>query len=102
MCFLKSALNNINMQTGFRNIVDKFQGAPILMATKCRKIWEKSVALSSQKEREIRSNTGVSQNQKTKAKVFFTFEITEKACPWEKEDLFSANKLQGGFCGCLD
>lgn len=45
---------------------------------------------------------GVSLNQKTKAKVLLEFEITEKACPQGKENLFSINKLQGGYCGCLD
>lgn len=33
------------------------------------------------------------QQQKTKAKVLFTFEVTEKACHWGRDNLFSANKL---------
>lgn len=41
------------------------------------------------------------KKKKTKEYMHFTFEITEKACLWGRDNLFSANKLQGGFVAAL-
>jgi hypothetical protein len=43
----------------------------------------------------------VSQPEKLKERVLLTSEVAEKACLWGRNNLFSANKLQGRFVAAL-
>lgn len=110
MVLLRSSLNNSNMQPALRITLNKETSClryvsvklpfKILLSLQQGNVIRFRASLIN-KDRTI-SNLDVSLNQKTEAKVLFTFEVTVKAGLWGSKNLFSTNKLQGGFCGCLD
>lgn len=71
-------------------------------ADKGNEIRERAVEGGPQEGWRIKGRLGcVSQPEKLKERILLTSEMAEKDCLWGRNNLFSANKLQGRFVAAL-